>query len=490
MNGLLRGSARASGTHQSADWLVGLSSSEWLGEREQSAQRSSTAISRVHFDLNARSSLTVSLLGHDGPRARDPGGLTAEELEDDPRAAAPINRRFRTGEQVRQGQAGLLYRYRGERFYSTAEAHGWTRQFRSRVPFRAVELERWIGGGRLAVGYDHDAWRFETGVENEGQRDRRRNLVNDDGMVTDALLLRQDEHLTTTAWTALGEWRSPERAWRVRAAGRLDRYDYELRDRLLGDGDGSGERGFTVGTALAGVVFRPTAFVDLFANSSLAYDVPTLGELAESTTSGAAPVAGLDPTLAESRIHSNEIGARGRVGPVDIDATVFYARSSNEIVAEELGPGLTVFRNSGRSDRAGIELGLSTRWREFELTAQGSTLWSEVEQSGRPIPGAPEWLTYGQLRYSRAGFFAAYELRGRGPVELGPTASDSDWLSHLRGGYRVMHPSHVLTVSAGMRNLFDADAIDNFRPNAVGDRFFEPTPGRWFYLNASLELGS
>ncbi len=490
MNGLLRGSARASGAREGSDWLLGVSSSEWLGEREQSAQRSTTAISRVQFDTGPRSSLTLSVLGHDGPRARDPGGLTAEELERDRRAAGPINLRFRTGEQVRQGQVGLLHRYVGERLYTVAEGHGWTRQFRSRVPFRAVELERWVGGGRFAIGYDHGPWQLESGLETEAQRDRRRNYGNDDGVVTDEVLLRQDENLSTFAWTAQGEWRSPERALRVRAATRVDRYAYALRDRLLEDGDGSGERAFTVGTALVGVVYRPTPTFDLFANSSVAYDVPTLGELAESTTSGAAPVAGLDPELAQSRIHSTEIGARGRLGPLSVDGALFYARSSNEIVSEETELGLTVFRNSGRSDRAGAELGLSTAWGDLALTAQGSYLWSEVDGTGRAIPGAPEWLTYGQLRYGADfGWFSAYEIRGRGPVELGPMRSDFDWLSHVRSGYRVKGRSSTLTVTAGIRNVFDAEAIDNFRPNAFGERFFEPAPGRWFYLNVAVELG-
>ncbi|MEO0813179.1 MAG: TonB-dependent receptor, partial [Myxococcota bacterium] len=499
-NGLLRASASQSGKTDGGNWLLAASNQQWAGQRQQSASRSATAVSRLRMQLAERSELTLTLLGHNGPQARDPGGLTAEDAEDDPTQAAAINRRFRTGEQVRQGQGGLRYRYRGERWYSEASAFGWARQFRARVPFRAVELERWVGGGRFVIGYDHGALRLETGIESELQRDRRRNYGNDDGVVTDELRLRQDENLTTTAWLSQAEWRSPARTLRVRGAARIDRFSYALTDRLLEDGDGSGVRDFTVGTALLGAVWRPTSDLDLFGNYSVSYDVPTLGELAQSTTSGAQPVSGLARDLGPTQIQSVEFGARGGWEPLRYEGTVFYARSDDEIISRELSPGLSVFQNAGVSERAGVEAQGALRWREFDVILQGSYLWTALKNDElitgfglddrERIPGAPEWLTYGQLRYRAGnGLFAAYELRGRGEVSVGPQLSEIAWVSHARAGFTLPITEGDLTLSFGVRNLTDARYSDNFRPNAAGARFFEPAPGRWVYFNLAISAG-
>ncbi|MEM6730295.1 MAG: TonB-dependent receptor [Myxococcota bacterium] len=491
-NGLLRGSATAHGETDSADWLLAGSSLQWNGERERSAFRSATALSRVRFDLSSRSELALTVLGHNGPLAQDPGAVTAEAAATDPTAARDANVTRRAGEQVRQGQLGLAYRYDGDTLYVRAQGHGWARQFRSRLPLdRAVELDRWIGGARVIAGLDFDWLRLETGFETDVQRDRRTNFGNDAGVVTDDARLRQDENLNTAAWVGQLEIVSADRRLRGRLAGRFDRYTYSLRDRLLDDGDGSGERRFSVGTGLAGIVWRPVERIDLFANYSLAYDVPTLGELAESTGAGANPTSGLDDALNESLIQSAEIGVRGQSGPVRFETTVFVARSSDEIISVEVAPDVDAFRNAGRSDRAGAEALVAAAWHGFDATLQGSALFSDVRETGRGIPGAPEWLGYGQLRYrARNGLFAAYELRHQGEIELGGEESERAWISSARIGRELVDPFFgKATVTVGVQNLTNEKYSDNLRPNSFGGRFFEPAPSRWFYLNLAFEIG-
>lgn len=490
-NGLLRGSASVSGRSDDSEWLLAATRAQWRGERDRSEFLASSAVGRLSIRLGDSTRLNVVGLVHDGPRSQDPGALTAEEFETDPLRAGETNERFRTGEQVRQGQLGATLRYQGSRrWVALAQLYGQARQFRGRVPFRGVELDRWVGGARGSVGYVGSWWRLETGLESDLQRDRRRNFPNDDGVVGSEATLRQDEELTTWGWVTELDARLIGDRLRLRGAGRLDRYRYALKDRLLTDGNGGGERSFTVATGLLGAVWRLQPAVDVFSNLSLAYDVPTLSELAESTSSGGTPESGLNPDLGESLIQSAELGVRGGVGAFELEATAFAARSEDEIVANEIADGLTVFENTGASDRSGLELAVRTAVGPLDLSAQASALRSDVEQTGRGIPGASSWLAYGQLRYrDRSGMFAAVETRGRGPVELGSVRSDPVWLGHMRAGYRAMTAFGAAEVVMGVRNVSDERYADNLRPNAFGGRFFEPAPGRWYYASIAVAIG-
>ncbi|MEO1173236.1 MAG: TonB-dependent receptor, partial [Myxococcota bacterium] len=507
--GLKRGSFVHVGESEGSDWLIAGSAYEFIGQRERAEAINQTVSSRLTTRVGENGTLSITALGHNGPRSQDPGSLSEESVEEDRNQAGANNIRFQTGEQVRQGQVGLVYRYDGERLYSQVQAHGWNRQFRARIPFNAIELERWVGGARAIVGFNSDIVRLETGVETDVLRDRRRNYGNDNGTVTDEVTLRQDENVTSLAWTAQAEWRGLDGKLRVRGATRIDQFRFDLEDRLTVDGDDSTDRRFTVPTALLGAVWRPLSRLDVFANYSLAYDVPTIRELQDFEPVTGTPLPGFNTDLNESRIQSVELGARGQEGILRYEATVFYARATDELTSVEVAPDVEVFGNVGVSERAGAEGQLTVAWEGFDAMVQGSGLWSKLDDdaarerlfedtlSEQPesdrrarVPGASEWLAYGQLRYrAQNGLFAAYELRGRGPVELGPELSDFAWFSHVRAGLRAPKDMGDVTFTVGVRNLFDARYNDNFRPNSFGDRFFEPAPGRWFYGNIEVAFG-
>ncbi|MEM6531877.1 MAG: TonB-dependent receptor [Myxococcota bacterium] len=507
--GLQRGSFLHVGESEGSDWLIAGSTYEFLGQRTRAEAINQTVTSRLTTKVGENGTLSITALGHNGPRSQDPGAIDAEEVEENRNQAGANNLRFRTGEQVRQGQVGLVYRYDGERLYSQVQAHGWTRQFRARIPFNAIELERWVGGARAIIGMNMETIRVETGVETDVLRDRRRNYGNDNGTVTDEVTLRQDENVTSLAWTAQAEWKSPDGQLRVRGATRVDQFRFDLADRLVVDGDDSTDRQFTVPTALLGAVWRPMPGLDVFANYSLAYDVPTIRELQDFEPDTGTPLPGFNEELNESQIQSAELGARGQVGPLRYEATAFYARATDELTSVGIAEDVLVFGNVGVSERAGGEAQLSAAWEGLDVIVQGSGLWSRLDDdealarlfddaeapfpdTGRRarVPGAPEWLAYGQLRYrAPSGFFAAYEVRGRGPVELGPELSDYAWVSHARAGLRVPMSIGEVAFTFGVRNLTDTQYNDNFRPNNRFDRFFEPAPGRWYYGNLEIGFG-
>ena len=58
----------------------------------------------------------------------------------------------------------------------------------------------------------------------------------------------------------------------------------------------------------------------------------------------------------------------------------------------------------------------------------------------------------------------------------------------LQGQKTVELPWVVFDLFGGVNNLLNTVYYDNIRLNAFGGRFYEPAPGRNFYLGLSLNL--
>ena len=65
--------------------------------------------SKFLYDIDDSSDLTIVLNAVDSPKADDPGALTASEVSDDRRQAAPRNLLFDAGEELDQQTIGLTY---------------------------------------------------------------------------------------------------------------------------------------------------------------------------------------------------------------------------------------------------------------------------------------------------------------------------------------------------------------------------------------------
>ena len=101
---------KAGGQAGDLNYLVNGSGTTLNGYREHSNYRGALLNSKFRFDLNDSSDLTVVLNAVDSPKAEDAGALTDNEVEEDPKQAAPRNLLFDAANnlvraQVVQGQA-------------------------------------------------------------------------------------------------------------------------------------------------------------------------------------------------------------------------------------------------------------------------------------------------------------------------------------------------------------------------------------------------
>lgn len=480
--------------------LVNLSNWSLRGFRDHSDASGTILNGKLELETGDESSLTVVLTSVYAPRADDAGGLTAAQLADDRRQAAPINLQFDTGESVTHGRLGLVYE-RSFGAYHAIKAVGFTslRDFDSAVPFRTIAVDRFVGGASLqyrALAPRGQLWRgLFVGIDMQLQRDQRQNRVNMDGQSGD-LILDQRERVSALAPYAQLDL-TPLDDVIISASVRGDLIEFDLADRFGSDGDASGSRTFTQASGRVGVVYNPSHELGLYAHAGQAFETPTTTELTD-------PDGGLDPAISPQRSWSVELGARGGFGErLEYSALVFRSDSINELVRFEDEMGRTRFRNAGESRRLGAETDLSVAL-GWGASATLGYSWLRgrftrfdkdgVDLSGNWLPGLPRHRAFAELGIERAvaanlSWFVIADgaLVGRlFADDENAITSDSHLVANARGGITLGRGRWRLSPYVSVRNLARSDYNANVRINAFGGRFFEPAPPASVFAGATL----
>ncbi|MBD3275439.1 MAG: TonB-dependent receptor, partial [Candidatus Marinimicrobia bacterium] len=126
-----------------------------------------------------------------------------------------------------------------------------------------------------------------------------------------------------------------------------------------------------------------------------------------------------------------------------------------------------------------------------------------VQLEGNQIPGVPPHKIYSELGYEHpSGIFGELQLQWvgeyytnnfNGPVpgtdgDVRDFVNDDYATVGLRAGSSLSLTNVNLRIFGGVDNLFDVRYNASIVPNAFGGNFFEPAPGRHWYLgiNASF----
>ncbi len=503
--GFAQGQLKFGGQSGAFDYMANLSHTTLDGYRDHSATKNTLLNSRIRYEIDDSTRLTVVVNVVHSPEADDPGALNSTEVSANRRQAAPRNIAFDAGESLDQQALGaaLSRRYAGGSEL-LLRAHYSHRDFANRLPFDinangqggSVELGRnFYGvGGHWSVGLG-PGMRLVVGAEYEAQRDHRRRFANDLG-VLGPLTTDQDEDVTDYAVFAELSW-TVSQAIAARFGVRYDAIDYDVIDRL--DLGGSGETDFSAFSPMAGMTWQVGDRTTLYTNVSRSFDPPATTELANPS----APT-GFNQDLEEQSAMNFELGLKGEgAGRWQYELAMFHIDVDDAIVPFELsGTGQTFFENAGSASHDGIEAGLTIELAEG-LTASASYTWSDFEFDhfqglggesfdGNRIPGIPEHLVQAGVSWQPAGaLFLGFDVLhaahffadNANQVEVGDyTVAD------MRLEYRWRGPRLEVSPFAGINNIFDEKYDGNIRLNASFGRYFEPAPERNVYAGVEVRL--
>ena len=514
----------ASGSGLDRDWSKWLSTTRWRmgdGVAQITASRLRYAGERQHTDADSRSlnghvslpvatgwTLTGLVDAGDDPRADNPGALTAAELAANPDSAAAINLTTQAGKSVTQLQSGLtLRRLFDDGGQASFTLFGLTRNLENPQTFAYIRLRRRDFGLRALVSRitSLGAWRqiVTAGLDAQEQRDDRVNFGIDAGAPTPDRSLDQLEHVTSTGPYVQSAVKLNSRTTFTTGV-RYDWMHFGVHDRLItpSNPDDSGNRLMHALSGTVGLTVSASDAATLYGNIGTSFETPTTTELVNRPDSA----GGFNPSLDPQTATNYEVGIRGGMPRVTYSVALFEAAVRGELISYEVpsSPGRSFYRNAGRSMHRGVEFGthlavapgwsLTTNWTYSDFRyVQYNTASRDL--AGRQLPGIPpQWLDvllHAQPAAAR-GVWADVEMQHASGYLVDDTLNTrtAPWSTvGVRIGWIGGNASRIQPFLA-MNNLFDRRYVSSVVINAARGRYYEPAPGRNFYLGLSVGMGS
>lgn len=472
----------------------------------------------------AKLALTVNALSL---RAQDPQGLTHEQALADPRAASAPALAFDTRKRVRQQQVGLhIAQPLGDKAVLTVSGWGGTRAtFQAlSVPVTAQRTPG-SGGGIVDLGRAYSGadvhWRIDgalggrhasltLGVDAEQSREHRRGYENFVGTQLGVVgALRRDQRDAVDSRDIYGEaqWAFGQR-WTATLGARSSHIRFDSHDAYIapGNGDDSGRRDFRMTTPMAGLLYRPTAHLELYANAGRGFETPSLAELGYRSDGR----SGFNDALQPATSDNGELGLRAQHGDQRLTLAAFASRTHDELVVASNTGGRSTYANAATSDRRGWELSahgplsdrwhyalaysaLSARYRDGFSTCRAPPCTQPDTRvpAGNRIPATAPQAAWAELRFApHEGLevFAQVQAVGRLYADDANTAFAAGHAALDLGVERSWHrgPADVQAF-ARVDNLLNRHAIDSVIVNDANGRYFEPAPGRGWWIGVSVQ---
>ncbi|MDQ6885841.1 MAG: TonB-dependent receptor [Gemmatimonadota bacterium] len=493
------------------------------GVRAHARQRLTGAFGRVGTGFDG-TDVAIEGMYFFEPLAENPGALTASQLAANPAQADPLSVRKRARKEVRQIQLGITAAHpiarEGE---LSAALYGGTRELLNPLTFAVVDVDRTSGGAMLMgtlpfvlFGLPH---RLTAGVDLQRQHDDRHEYENCNDTIpvvvptarcpvpgAEAGAPRKDqlELVSSVGPFARLELQPVTRLW-LSAGVRADRVRFEVRDRLVtpSDPNDSGERTLSAVSPMAGVAWRVAPLASLYASVSSAFETPTATELGNKPDGS----AGINPALQAQYATTYESGVKGYLrSAIQYDAAVFLTRVRDELVPFEIAGsgGRRYYRNAGRTERKGgelglgavvgmlasgtLRLGLSYSYSDFRFTnfTVGTT-----QYAGKRIPGIPVHQAQASVTWRRRDLFATVEgvASGSVPVDDPNSARAAGYeIANVRVGSTALLGARWIAPVAGAQNVFDRRYVSSVSVNATGGKFYEPGSGRLVFVGLTLRI--
>lgn len=498
------------------------------GARARSAAERTLASARMDWEVSDSGALSLTAHYQDQPDSEDPQGLTRAEFESDPSAANPAVALYGTRKSTAQSQFGARYRqefgasefsiaaYAGERSIDQVLALSPQAQLQPGNGGGIVDVERSYHG--YSLRWLHRAsWDWADAEFNAEWRDERlsedrrgyENFVGNRLGIRGAL--RRDETNRSDARDAMLRIDlDPNDALRLSAGVRRDRADYVSEDRYVvaGNPDDSGRYHADAWLPVVGASYRfgPNWIAHLAVGRT--QELPTLAELAYRDDGD----GGFNADLRPASARQGEAGLKFAGDALRAELTAFLVDVDDEIVVASSQGGRTSFQNAGATRRRGIEVAGDWRWSpRWRLRAVGNWIsasytagYSTCLQppcsvpaitvaAGSRLPGVP-------TRSGRVELVWAGDGDRDGGIEWQGVAATpaSDRNADRVPGFATVNLRYTqrfrprswgrLSALVRVENLFDRSYSNSLIVNEGARRYYEPAPGRGFWIGLDLAL--
>ena len=485
------------------------------GPRDYSRFESTNALADARWSSLGGNRLQLQVSFYDAPEAENPGALTEAEMERDPTLPDSNNIVKKAGKVVRQSVVSLQAARDMGSVSLLASGHIGARDLENPQSFAIIHLDRETAGGSVRAqwmgGSSARQLRLAIGADLLTQTDDRQNYTNCAGLTGTArpaatcptlddqgsLTVDQEERVAGLGAFVRGELDVTSRV-SLTGTVRADRTRFEVTDRRATDPSLAEPppRTLSAVSPMFGINYRFGALSAAYASVSTSFETPTTTELANRPEG----VGGLNADLKPQRGISYEVGYKGGLASgVRYDLALFTIVTEDELIPFQVPgaqAGRQFFRNAGQTTRRGAEgsiagatgpvsLGVTATWLRYvydDFVVAGTSF------NGNRVPGvAPVTVSAFATLQRSWGLVTLEGIRnGRVAVNNANTAwAEGYTLLNARLAFR---PSTRLSIEpvVGVENVFDKTWASNVVVNANAGRYYEPGPGRTFYVGIRM----
>ncbi|WP_216934652.1 TonB-dependent receptor, partial [Acinetobacter sp. BY484] len=440
--------------------------------------------------------------------ADDPGGLTREQWQANPKQVAANVLLYNARKEIEQLQIGMTWNkpindqhelygmaYWGQRAVTQYQSIPRTAQGGVNHAGGVIDFDRHFYGAdlrwtakdilpnaNLIAGIAVDAMTEDRkgyqnfsgdtlGVKGELRRDEDNRLWNLDPYLQASYAFLPD--------------------WTLDAGLRYSNVHFKSEDKFLSNGDNSGKTDYQ--KLLPSLALSWQILPELMAYTSYAqgFETPTFTEM--SYPANTAENRSFSLKAAESKTY--EVGLKSASEWGDVTVAAFQTRTKNDIVSAGNEDGRATFRNADKTFREGVELSWNKNlWRD--LTAQASYSYIDATfdadipaidtvaaiADGNYIPGIAKNQALLSLGWKpENGFHAGLDIRYSDKIYVNDLNSDTAPSYTVAGanvGYQWKIPDWSVNTFTRVDNLFDKNYVGSVIVNESNGRFFEPAEGR------------
>jgi iron complex outermembrane receptor protein len=273
--------------------------------------------------------------------------------------------------------------------------------------------------------------------------------------------------------------------WSLTLGVRHSDVNFSVQDHFITatNGDDSGSATYSAGTPVAGLVFKASDWLNLYASYGRGFQTPLGSELAYRPDGGAGPNFALQP----ARSINAEFGAKLQIHPaLNAEATLFQTTTHDEIVVDTNLGGRSTYQNAGRTKRRGAEASLDWRFASYSdaydtCTTAPCRSPSVRVQPGNRLPGVAKNDAFAALRFGdELGWHYTAEAQYLSAVAV------NDLNSVFAPGYAVFGASAGYAASfargdwklfARINNLLDRHYVGSVIVDDSNGRYFESAAG-------------
>ena len=466
------------------------------------------------------------------PYLLNPGSLNKIDAATNPEKVRNIILTSGSGKKVEQFQTGITLSYLPyNNFEINSTLYGIKRYLLNPITSRIIDLNRWSYGVRtnalvkqnilntdvkFLFGFDYevqDDSRIE--FENKGLPDNQTYNPNEifDKIIYGNRLLNQNEIVRSSGVFFQTDISLFSRL-NISFGIRYDHFSFKAKDNFLIDSDDSGESKMDEISPMIGAGFNLFESLFIYSNYSTAFQTPTTNELSNNEDGS----GGFNLALKPENIESFELGLRGEIDflSINYDLTYYKMFITNMILQYQNQLEESYYKNSGKVNNEGFEILINWNPSQFAgsifsytyqnmkfedyLVQNGNGL---IQLKGNYLPGIPaHYFNYRlisnlskaitlQLNITSQSKMFTNDYNGPSPESNQDKSffiNDGFTIVSLYSDYRFNFPFGSIRISFGVDNLFDKRHNNSIVPNAFGNNFYEPSPGRTFFAGINILL--